>query len=52
MEAWDYPAGMLDTGFAIALDLSGLPPGQYGMYVHDAGGETSVCGIGFGFALQ
>ena len=44
--------GLLETGFVAALDLSGFPAGQYGIYLRDAGGDASICGLGRGFVLK
>ena len=44
--------GMLGTGFAVPLNLSGLPVGHYGIYLRDSSGDDSVCGLGRGFVLR
>lgn len=43
----------LKAGFDIAIDLSALSPGFYGLHLSDAGhGAASVCGMGRGFVIQ
>lgn len=38
------PAGVVDVGFEVQLDLSGLQPGGYHFFlVHDANGERVYC---------
>lgn len=44
--------GLQETGFVASLNLSGLPAGQYGIYLRAAGGDDSICGLGRGFVLK
>lgn len=46
------PTGMLGTGLKVPLNLSGLPAGQYGIYLRDSRGDESICGLGRSFILQ